>query len=1800
MPAINVAKTDTFESQRQKINQISSNLFNVTSGGSDLSTGNLQLGDGLVGNPSLKFTSDTQLGIYKAGVKTIGFVNSGKKIADFKLSEVTTYQDINIQQRKLAQSLLTMVSGGSGYDAGSYTAIPLIGGTGQNATADFEVLAFDGSVTNSGSGYITGQYLSVPLVDGNGTGAIGSFDVSELEGAITQPGSAYFPSTFENVPLTGGNGSGAEATIEITGTSTPAGSITNTGSGYTDGSYSQVQIFNEPVQTFVVTSVANPNAGGSGQPNFIYNIDGVDQPQLTLDVGNTYRFDLSDSSIAGANPGTPGSDHRITFQLANGGPVDATLIEPFTAGVFGQAGCFTDLVLKPGAPTGSLSLRYDCANHPGMGPSGGSITTQDTTTYTNYGWQGFFDVTISGGAVTDVQWTNTGVDYATGDIVEIPNSLVGGTGSGFQYTISSVTNTGIVDSVTITDSGVGYQNGDVLSVADASVGGGGGSGFQWTVSAIPGDLTNFVLNERGSGYQIGDVLGLPKQISNVSVYLPGSIGPFTATLSTGSTQVVITDTSSLIAGLNVDGSAGDTGELAQGTTIASIDSATQITLSANPTVSGSANLTFSTTSANELTLANTAGLTIGFKVEKVSGTGVLAADTTIANVDSTTTVTLSDAPTTLGPAVVNFVPAFGDPADDFTYTIDTLGEVGSFTLVEVGNGYSPLDEFTVNAGDLTQPIPYPVTVKDVQRITLIQTVAGGTITTSDTIEELAGGVTNITFTGGDIAQTTTGPLACSCVQGAFTATLADTTGISVGDAVAEDGSGNLAVNVTVASVDSATQVTLSAAFLQTASINLTFTSDEAGTFSAVASTTAGNGSGATFDVVRSTNGDIASVDVNAAGLGYADSDTITIAGNLIGGATPANDITVTVVTVTTVTAVPVLNVDLDGSGNISTILIEVDQGSAFTAGQQFIKTGVPGTQYTSDTAGNLEFRFLIDVGSGPTLTPAWTIYVGNTYRFDLSDNSVSGHQFALSEFRDGTYAPSLVENVSTTLNVASYQITVASTTGIQVGMLASVTSGDGLLASNTRVESIDSATQLTLTLLPETGGATVVTFSGTEYTDGVERGADAAGNAYLDLTVTSATPNLYYYCASGAGHEDEGGEDNNESLITVDPNNPKVFGTGLVLRATDISSVNIVTMEVLTGQVTVSDIVATEGTIDTLSAPDLSSTTVAASTSVTTPLVTAAGSALTLSGSSVSSTANFSVGGFSVTQSTSDVVTTGEVKTTNKLNVNDNIFIENNVISSDSGSDIVITAPTGKITQFTGFGSINIPAGTTAQRPGVSGADNGSIRFNTDSNQYEGYSAATSSWSSLGGVRDLDGNTYITAELSIGSNDNTLWFYNDGDNTVKFTPNELEFRTNKTIKSANVTAPAFTNWIANAPVLVGAYLKWKNNLYEVTVAGTTATSGNEPTHTSGAIPNGTATLSFWGLAVAPLTFVDVEEIRLDPLGSSPFVINGDLRLRDNIISTDISDLTFQPNAGKKIVCNTNTSIAIPSGTDSERGAVIQGGIRFNTTASQFEGYDGSNWGSLGGVKDVDQNTYIIPETSPGANENILYFYNDGTNTMRLTASALEFYSVDTIISSTSSEFEITASLMTFDNAETTLDNTLADRTFLHTSKQYFDLGLSGGLSVDPVLRLDNQGDVYFNTSFGTGNFTGVKVFDGDLKEFELADTKILTEKITLTKGSANTGGSDIYDAVVAVGAKTVVVAENLNNNDREFFEFGIIDNGTDVFHTEYGNVRTGQQLIVPTFERTSGNLARINFEVGANLLTGHQIEITIVSTITKK
>jgi hypothetical protein len=101
------------------------------------------------------------------------------------------------------------------------------------------------------------------------------------------------------------------------------------------------------------------------------------------------------------------------------------------------------------------------------------------------------------------------------------------------------------------------------------------------------------------------------------------------------------------------------------------------------------------------------------------------------------------------------------------------------------------------------------------------------------------------------------------------------------------------------------------------------------------------------------------------------------------------------------------------------------------------------------------------------------------------------------------------------------------------------------------------------------------------------------------------------------------------------------------------------------------------------------------------------------------------------------------------------------VASIVSGTSITVTVtggtiPTaGTITSITTFGFLQVPSGTTAQRPWVPVA--GMIRYNSTQTVFEGYSSGA--WSSLGGVKSVDAFTYIQAETSAGASNGDLDFY---------------------------------------------------------------------------------------------------------------------------------------------------------------------------------------------------------------------------------------------------------------------------------------------------------------------------------------------------------------------------------------------------------------------------------------------------------
>jgi len=106
-------------------------------------------------------------------------------------------------------------------------------------------------------------------------------------------------------------------------------------------------------KTFIVT-VSNPGSGNK------YYLDGVAAPTINFAQEGTYRFDDSDSSVAG---------HPLAFSTTDDGTHNGgTYYNTGTTrnGTPGQPGAYVEIVVERGAPN---PLYYFCQNHSGMGGS---------------------------------------------------------------------------------------------------------------------------------------------------------------------------------------------------------------------------------------------------------------------------------------------------------------------------------------------------------------------------------------------------------------------------------------------------------------------------------------------------------------------------------------------------------------------------------------------------------------------------------------------------------------------------------------------------------------------------------------------------------------------------------------------------------------------------------------------------------------------------------------------------------------------------------------------------------------------------------------------------------------------------------------------------------------------------------------------------------------------------------------------------------------------------------------------------------------------------------------------------------------------------------------------------------------------------------------------------------------------------------------------------------------------------------------------------------------------------------------
>jgi len=702
---------------------------------------------------------------YRDGLQVLSIDNNGfgAGVIDFVISSPL--------------NMVTILNGGSGYTNGTYTNVPLTGGSGVGATANITVSSnavTAVTIVNDGNGYLPTDTLSAsPALLGTGVNTYGT---------ITG-GTLYTNGTYLNVPM-------------INATSTPAG----TGSGATA---------NITVSGGAVTGIVAQDRGVGYKTTDILTAD----PAY---IGGVSGIIATYGQITGGSLYEPGTYTNVSFTGGSGtgavGTVEVTTnsitaVNNVVGGSNYTNGSFANVALTGGAGTGALATVTTSA--------GNVVAVVITYGGNNYAVNDVLSCSAAsiGNGVTAFGAITGGSGYVDGTYPNV--TLTGGTGSGARATIT--VSGGIVVAVTLTYGGIGYTASDVLTTANTNLGGTGSSfsvvastvasssGFQCDVFSVStGSVGAVTVTTDGSGYAANDILSASSEdIGGVSGII-GAIGSVTAgNYYTSSTTAYVTAS---ISGTVMTVTAVSSGALVVGQTVYGTGVTANTTITSFGSGSGG------------------------------TGTYNVSASQTVASTSISCIGVYRDTPLTGGSgtgATANIVVV-----NNRVYSVEIVNE---------GVNYAVGDTLSATLGGSTNGIA------------TISAVTGGTNYTNGTY-------TAVPLTGGTGSGAQATIVVSSNSVSSVTITNAGT-GYTVADAMSASsaliGNGINALNT--GSLVGGTNYTT-------------------GTYTSVP-LTGGTGSGAQATVVVGAGGDVTSVTLSARGINYTAADSLSAAASNLGGVT---------------------------------------------------------------------------------------------------------------------------------------------------------------------------------------------------------------------------------------------------------------------------------------------------------------------------------------------------------------------------------------------------------------------------------------------------------------------------------------------------------------------------------------------------------------------------------------------------------------------------------------------------------------------------------------------------------------------------------------------------------------------------------------------------------------------------------------------------------------------------------------------------------------------------------------------------
>jgi len=256
------------------------------------------------------------------------------------------------------------------------------------------------------------------------------------------------------------------------------------------------------------------------------------------------------------------------------------------------------------------------------------------------------------------------------------------------------------------------------------------------------------------------------------------------------------------------------------------------------------------------------------------------------------------------------------------------------------------------------------------------------------------------------------------------------------------------------------------------------------------------------------------------------------------------------------------------------------------------------------------------------------------------------------------------------------------------------------------------------------------------------------------------------------------------------------------------------------------------------------------------------------------------------------------------------------------------------------------------------------------------------------------------------------------------------------------------------------------------------------------------------------------------------------------------------------------AIRLPVGDDSERPTLLQDGlVRLNTDSNQFEGYKSSNWQGLGGVIDVDQDTYVSTEKT--SDDDILFFYTSNSERMRILsdaqASTAGFVGINT----------------TTPNERLTVSGNLSSSG---------DIFVGGNLTVEGfTLTVDNDlivtGDFTVQGTHTTLNTTVTSTTTATENNFVITSTDdgaTASPDLKLWRNSSTPANNDIIGNIIFTGNTTGGTATDYGH---------IVTQITDIFNASEDSKMTFKTMAAGTL---ADRLTINSGQVGINTTTPNE------------